>query len=104
MKLYGTALCHDCQDAFEKLKNAGISYDYVDITESMPKMKEFLHLRDNRDEFTDIKKEGYVGVPCFLLEDDSIDFDTDNIISKFLKKQVWISPPIFMAYSTNNYL
>jgi len=54
----------------------------------MPKMKEFLHLRDNRDEFTDIKKEGYVGVPCFLLEDDSIDFDTDNIISKFLKKQV----------------
>ena len=52
----------------------------------MPKMKEFLHLRDNRDEFIDIKKQDYVGVPCFLLEDGSIDFDTDNIIGKLSKK------------------
>ncbi|EFM40118.1 hypothetical protein HMPREF0379_0161 [[Eubacterium] yurii subsp. margaretiae ATCC 43715] len=86
MKLYGTPLCHDCVDAFERLKNAGISYDYVEITKSMPKMKEFLHLRDNRDEFIDIKKEGYVGVPCFLLDDDSIGFDTDNIIRHFSQK------------------
>ena len=85
MKLYGTPLCHDCIEAFEKLKNAGISYDYIEITESMPKMKEFLHLRDNRDEFIDIKKQDYVGVPCFL-EDGSIDFDTDNIIGKLSKK------------------
>lgn len=86
MKLYGTPLCHDCIDAFERLKNAEISYDYVEITESMPQMKEFLHLRDNRDEFIDIKKEGYVGVPCFLLDDDSIEFDTDNIIRHFSQK------------------
>ena len=86
MKLYGTPLCHDCVDAFERLKNAEISYDYVEITKSMPKMKEFLHLRDNRDEFIDIKKEGYVGVPCFLLDDDSIEFDTDNIIRHISQK------------------
>ena len=86
MKLYGTPLCHDCIEAFEKLKNAGISYDYIEITESMPKMKEFLHLRDNRDEFIDIKKQDYVGVPCFLLEDGNIEFNTDNIIGKLSKK------------------
>ena len=32
MKLYGTPLCHDCIEAFEKLKNAGISYDYINIS------------------------------------------------------------------------
>ena len=49
-------------------------------------MQEFLHLRDNRDEFIDIKKQDYVGVPCFLLEDGNIEFNTDNIIRTFSKK------------------
>ena len=55
MKLYGSVLCPDCVDAFEILKEKDIAYDYVDINESMKTLKEFLKLRDNRDEFKEVR-------------------------------------------------
>ena len=39
------------------------------ITESMKNLKEFLALRENRKEFDDAKKFGYVGIPAILTDD-----------------------------------
>ena len=67
MKLYGSVLCPDCVDAFDILKEKNIDYDYVDINESMKTLKEFLKLRDNRDEFKEVRENSNVGIPCFPL-------------------------------------
>lgn len=80
MKLYGSVLCPDCVDAFDILKEKNIDYDYVDINESMKTLKEFLKLRDNRDEFKEIRENSNVGIPCFLFDDGSIIFDIDKIV------------------------
>lgn len=80
MKLYGSVLCPDCVDAFEILKEKNIVYDYVDINESMKTLKEFLKLRDNRDEFKEVRENSNVGIPCFLFDDGSIIFDVDKIV------------------------
>ena len=80
MKLYGSVLCPDCVDAFEILKEKDIAYDYVDINESMKTLKEFLKLRDNRDEFKEVRENSNVGIPCFLFDDGSITFDVDKIV------------------------
>lgn len=80
MKLYGSVLCPDCVDAFDILKEKNISYDYVDINESMKTLKEFLKLRDNRDEFKEVRENYNVGIPCFLFDDGSITFDVDKIV------------------------
>lgn len=80
MKLYGSVLCPDCVDAFEILKEKDIAYDYVDINESMQTLKEFLKLRDNRDEFKEVREKANVGIPCFLLDDGSITFDVDDLV------------------------
>lgn len=80
MKLYGSVLCPDCVDAFEILKEKDIAYDYVDINESMKTLKEFLKLRDNRDEFKEVRENSNVGIPCFLFDDGSIIFDVDKIV------------------------
>ena len=80
MKLYGSVLCPDCVDAFDILKEKNIDYDYVDINESMKTLKEFLKLRDNRDEFKEVRENSNVGIPCFLFDDGSIIFDLDKIV------------------------
>lgn len=80
MKLYGSVLCPDCVDAFDILKEKNISYDYIDINESMKTLKEFLKLRDNRDEFKEVRENSNVGIPCFLFDDGSIIFDVDKIV------------------------
>lgn len=80
MKFIGTRLCPDCLEAESVLKQACIPFEYVDITESTDNLKLFLQLRDNRPEFKNLKENGYIGIPCFLMEDDTILFDENKII------------------------
>ena len=51
MKVYGTELCPDCREAFEKMKKENISYELVDIMAETKNLREFLKLRDSRQEF-----------------------------------------------------
>nr|WP_297966742.1 hypothetical protein [uncultured Mogibacterium sp.] len=47
----------------------------------MLKMKEFLRIRDSKDNaeiFKDIKATGCVGIPCFSLEDGRISLDPSD--------------------------
>ncbi|PID67431.1 MAG: glutaredoxin [Fusobacteriales bacterium] len=71
-KFYGSMICADCVEAFEYLDKISYNYEFVNITESVEKMKEFLSLRDNRKEFEEVKKEGYIGIPTILTEDDKL--------------------------------
>ena len=65
-------LCPDCVEAKEYFENVNYKYEFVNITESMKNLKEFLALRDNRKEFDDVKKFGYVGIPAILTDDNKI--------------------------------
>lgn len=80
MKLYGSELCPDCIEAFEVLEEAKITYTYIDILESMANLREFLKLRDRREEFIPIKEAGSIGLPTYLLDDGALVFDTKEII------------------------
>ena len=47
----------------------------------MLKMKEFLRIRDSKDNteiFKDVKEVGGVGIPCFSLEDGRISLDPSD--------------------------
>lgn len=70
--LYFSNLCQDTDPAIKVLDKEGVSYDMRDITLSLAYMKEFLKLRDSRNEFDDAKKEGYIGIPVLLMEDGSL--------------------------------
>lgn len=87
MKFIGTRLCPDCIDAESVLKQASIPFEYVDITGSTDNLKFFLNLRDYREEFNEIKKNGFVGIPCFMMEDGSLFFDENKIISLMEEEQ-----------------
>ena len=81
MIIYGTHRCPDCENAERVLKAKGIAYEYVNIFGSTKGMKEFLKLRDHREEFETVKAAGSIGVPCFYFpEDERIEFELKNII------------------------
>ena len=79
MKFYGTMICPDTVYADKVLRKNGIDIEYIDITANTANLKEFLAIRDSRNEF-DIKREqGKIGVPLFLLDDGKITFDVYEI-------------------------
>lgn len=80
IKYYGTQLCPDCVEAEAKLKEKEICCEFIRITESTANLKEFLKLRDQRKEFDEIKKQGNIGIPCFLREDGTITFDVLELV------------------------
>ena len=82
MRIYGTKICPDCVSALEILNHNGVVYEYIDITEMTSNLKEFLKLRDNRVEFADVKRNEFIGIPCYYFEDDVILFDTEEAMKK----------------------
>ena len=75
MIIYGSILCPDCVQCRKELDDAGVIYEYREITENLGYMKEFLRLRDENELFAPIKVEGKIGIPCILRADGSISFD-----------------------------
>lgn len=66
---YYSDVCPDTTEFLNELERLGISYESVNITESMKNLKEFLYLRDHRPEFDPIKVKGQVGVPVLSTKD-----------------------------------
>ncbi len=63
LTMYGAAICPDCVEAKVILeKHKDIELDYKNITESTKILKEFLSYRDNDKMFTNVVKEGKIGI------------------------------------------
>lgn len=67
IKIYGMESCPDCTYVEEQVKGNS-NYEIIDIGKHVKKLKEFLKLRDSNPVFNDAKKDGAVGIPCFVLE------------------------------------
>lgn len=85
--LFVSSLCPDCPPAIEMAEKSGLKISILDITESMRNLKIFLKYRDNCDYFDDIKKNGSVGVPTFMVGDgeEFFDFSEDLNLREKLK-------------------
>lgn len=73
LTLYMSPLCPHCVAAVEILNKAEVTYTAKDITASLPYLKEFLALREdpaNRtDLFKSVLERGAIGIPCFVFDD-----------------------------------
>lgn len=80
--MYGAPICSNCVIAKEKLlEKKDVTLDYRNITESTTILKEFLSYRDNEAMFDDVKANGKIGIPFFLLEDGTKTFEIDSYIN-----------------------
>ena len=69
---YGTPTCKDCPPAKAVLEENNIKFLFVDVCESVGKLKMFLKLRDTEDAFQEVRKQHKVGVPCIVIDDETI--------------------------------
>lgn len=68
--MYGAPICGDCVIAKERLlEKKDVTLDYRNIIESTTVLKEFLSYRDKESIFDDVKANGKIGIPFFILED-----------------------------------
>ena len=75
LKIYGSMLCPDCVKCREDLDRAGVAYEYLDFSEHLLHLKEFLVLRDSESVFEEVRINGKIGIPCIVMEDGRVTLD-----------------------------
>ena len=80
LKIYGSMLCPDCVECREKLDAAGVAYEYLDFSQDLRSLKEFLKLRDALPLFEQVKQAGGIGIPCIVREDGSVTLDWEEFL------------------------
>ena len=81
IKIYGMITCPDCSYLLDQISGLQDKYEYIEIGDHVLRMKEFLRIRDSKDNteiFKDVKEVGGVGIPCFSLEDGRISLDPSD--------------------------
>jgi len=53
----------------EALSQREVSYEYIEITDSMKNLKKFLKLRDTREEYKIVRRVHAVGIPTLMIDD-----------------------------------
>ena len=77
LKIYGSMMCPDCVQCRKDLDLAGVAYEYLDFSESLLHLKEFLAYRDQNPIFAELKEAGKIGIPCIIREDGTLVGEAD---------------------------
>ena len=80
LKIYGSMLCPDCVKCREDLDQAGVAYEYLDFSEHLLHLKEFLTLRESESVFDETRAGGKIGIPCIVAEDGKVAFDWSEFL------------------------
>ncbi len=86
IKLYGSKHWPGCPQVKEDLLQNGVDFDYVEITDSMKNLKEFLKIRDKDDAFKIVRRVHSVGIPMLTI-DKVVHFNIDEELIEKLKNK-----------------
>lgn len=82
IKYYGSHLWPECPPLKALLLEKNIPFEYIEITDSIGNLKEFLRLRDTMKGFQLAKRSHSVGVPALVIGDEVILNITSKVINK----------------------
>lgn len=78
--MYGTKNCPDVREARRHISVSGLAVEFRSFDDSVASLKEFVRLRDSRVEFDEVKKNGSLGIPCFVTEEGKIYFAIEDVL------------------------
>lgn len=78
--VYGSHLCPDTLYAINQLMSKGVDMSFKNIPAALPDLKEFPAIRENDAIFDNAKKNGGLGIPCFVFEDGTRTLDITRVI------------------------
>lgn len=76
----GSHLCPDTLYAPNRLSEAKAEIDFKNMSASPADMKAYLALRQDSPVYADIRENGGIGIPCFVLEDGTVTRDLETIL------------------------
>lgn len=85
LKIYGSRQCPDCVQCLKELDDAGVAYEYLDFSDSLINLKEFLAYRDANTAFVSVRAEGKIGIPCLVDEDGTLGLDWSQYVGQAKK-------------------
>ncbi len=80
LKIYGSMLCKDCVLCRQQLDEAGVEYTYLDFSDNLQNLKDFLKIRDEDTIFELVKERGGIGIPCILEESGVVSLQWDKYL------------------------
>lgn len=86
MKVYSSEICSDCRNFKALMQARGFEAEVVEITRDVPSLRAFLQLRDSNDAFSEIRKEGRIGIPAFVHDNGEVTLDLNRALG-------WIGQP-----------
>ena len=78
LKVYGSMLCPDCVACREQFDAAGVAYEYLDFSDALIHLKEFLAIREGNPLFDEIRQRGGIGIPCVVKTDGTVTLDWES--------------------------
>lgn len=85
--VFGHKDCTDTSAMKVLLAENGLAFEFVDVTEGISQMKEFLRYRDTRPEFDRVKRAGGIGFPSVVVNDGEVIL-FDDLAIEHLKELV----------------
>ena len=86
IKFYSSKLWPECLPLKALLLEKNIPFEYIEITESISNLKEFLKLRDTMKGFKLAKSTHSVGVPALIIDDEEVIlYINDKVIERLVK-------------------
>lgn len=80
VKMYGSPLCPDVQEAIQALTSKGIAFEFMDITADLGSLKAFIKLRESNPLFDEVRANDGIGIPCLEKEDGNITFSLKDVL------------------------
>ena len=76
----GSHLCPDTLYALNCLSQAHAEIQFKDISSSLADLKTYLDLRQNSPAYADIREQGGIGIPCFILDNGTATRDLNEVL------------------------
>ena len=76
----GSHLCPDTLYAIQKLKEADADLSFVNISAALADLKTFLAIRESDALYDEVRKNGGIGIPLFVLEDGTRTLDLEKAL------------------------
>lgn len=76
----GSHLCPDTLYAIQKLREADADLSFVNISAALADLKTFLAIRESDALYDEVRKNGGIGIPLFVLEDGTRTLDLEKVL------------------------
>ena len=77
-KAYIMQTCPDCAGIKEQAVGA-TNLEIIDIGLHVKNLRQFIQLRDTHPAFDEAKRNGNLGIPCFVLDDGTVTFNPQDV-------------------------